>query len=501
MLLVSVLAKGLAFLPKYSIDDYFLVQLHGRSLSMLQQGRIGQALLVKLLQALRLEPNYSTLFFVVLALATWSLLALLVVRWWGLKRQGWLPLATGCLIAIHPFTTEIFTFRTALGTCTLALTLFTLLLWPGTWTARRILIGAALFAVTLSIYQIVLHFAVMILLLGAAVGLARYLAAGAALGWSRRWASLWTFDRLRRHRQAALAACIVLGTGAYVAGNQALVTLLRVPSITRTRFLAAGALAERAHQVAELLRHRLLLPDPLIAPATQKLLLLLLVAAAGGLLLRREAWRRRRAAALAWAALGLLAAGLIWSVGVILVLEDFWPAARVMAHTGVFWAGVLAVAWTVSGPRRRTALAGLMAVVILSFIGTDNHILSDQQRINQRDALTANRIVERLESLTRFHDIETVAVAGGNWGFAERIATTDHDMNISAFGAKWAKVQLLREISGYDWKWGAGENEPVPGEAVTRMADDHCRGVEPWPAAESVTVQGHLAIVCLPQPP
>ncbi|MFY9822090.1 MAG: glucosyltransferase domain-containing protein [Thermoanaerobaculia bacterium] len=494
---VTAVAKGLALLPKYSIDDYYLLQIQPRVRIMIQQGRFGQALLVGLLRALRLDPGYCYVFFVVVAIATWALLALAVVRWWGLKRRGWLPIAAGCLIAVHPFTTEIFTFRTALGTSTLALTLFSLLLLPRRWPPRQIVAGTALFALTLSIYQVVLHFALMILLLGGACGIARYLAIGAKLGWSRRWAGLCTWDRIRRHRQTALATCIALGTGVYFLASRAVLAFSGFPAIARTQFLPVAGVGKRLAEVETLLQARLLLPDPLLSPLAQQLSLLLLVMAVGGLLARKAAWGPRRSALLTWAAVGLIAAGLIWSVGLILVLEEFWPVARVMSHIGVFWAGVLAVAWLVSGRWRRAVLAGAATLVILSFIGSDNRILDDQQRLNQRDAMTANRIVARLESLPRFREIETVAVKGGSWRFPQRIATADHDMNISAFGAEWSKVQLLNEISGYRWKWGPDELLAMPGKAETRLAEEYCRDVEPWPGPQSVAIQDRLAIVCL----
>jgi hypothetical protein len=497
---VSLLAKGAAFLPAYSIDDYALVQLVRRSTAMIGQGRFGQDLLVRLLNALGLEPSYARTFFVAFGLATWSLLAMLVVRWWGLRREGWLPVAAGCLIALHPFTTEIFTFRTALGTCTVALALATLLLLPRRWSPGLVVAGSALFCLALSIYQVVLHFLVMIVLMGAALSLARYLAAGAALGWSRRWAALLTWRRLARHRQAALSVCIVVGTAFYMACNRIITALLHVPLMQRTELLSAGALGQRIGEVASTLRQRLILPDPLLLPLAQRLLLALLALAVVGLLVRRSVWSRPRAAAVAWGGLALIALGLIWSIGLLLVLREYWPVARVMSHVGIFWAGALAVAWILSGSWRRAGLAGIAALVILSFIGADNHILEDQLRINRRDILKADRIVARIEALPRFREIENLAVDGGSWRFPLGFPTQDHDMNISAFGSKWTRVHLFREVSGYDWRWGGKEPEMNPDPALAEAAAVYCRGVEPWPAPDSVAMQGSLAIVCLPPP-
>lgn len=465
---------------------------------MLNQGRFGEALVVQLFDALGLEPAYSRVFFVALGLATWSLLAVLVVRWWNLGRHRWLALTAGCLVALHPFTTEIFTFRIALGSCNLALALSTLLLLPRRWNAGRLALGSALFALALSIYQVVLHFTVMIVLVGAAIWLARALAAGEALGWSRRWSALFTWRALLRHRQAALSFCVVAGTALYLAGTLAMKVLFHVHLLKRTQLVEIGGLRQRMADVADLLEKRLFLPDPLIPPLTQRLLLALLVFALLGLLFRLAVWSRPRAAAAAWGSVALIGLALLWSIGLLLVLREFWPVARVMSHVGIFWAGVLTIAWILSGPLRRAGLALVAGLIALSFIGADNHILEDQLRINRRDILTANRIVARLEALPGFDEVEALSIDGGSWRFPIRIPTQDHDMNISAFGSKWSKVHVLREISGYDWSWGREkERNPNMSPELEKAAADYCRSAAPWPAPSSVAQQGRLAIVCL----
>jgi hypothetical protein len=501
ILLISVLAKGACFLPGYSIDDYYLVQLNEPSNAMLNQGRFGEAFVVQLFDALGLEPAYARVFFVALGLATWALLAVLVVRWWNIGRYRWLAVTAGSLIALHPFTTEIFTFRIALGSCNLALALSTLLLLPRRWTVGRIVLGSALFALALSIYQVVLHFTVMVVLMGGAIWLARALVAGQALGWSRRWSALFTWRRLLRHRQAALSFCVAAGTALYLAGTLAMKVVFHVHLLKRTQLIQVEGLRQRMADVLDLLEKRLLLPDPLIPQLTQRLLLAILVFAILGLLLRRGVWTRPRAAAAAWGSIVLIGLGLLWSIGLLLVLREFWPVARVMSHVGIFWAGVLAVAWILSGRLRHAGLALIATLVVLSFIGADNHILEDQLRINRRDILTANRIVARLEALPGFHEVEALAIDGGSWRFPVGIPTQDHDMNISAFGSKWSKVQVLREVSGYGWTWGR-ENElnpnPSPSPELEKAAADYCGRAEPWPAPTSVVQQGRLAIVCLP---
>jgi hypothetical protein len=131
-------------------------------------------------------------------------------------------------------------------------------------------------------------------------------------------------------------------------------------------------------------------------------------------------------------------------------------------------------------------------LIVLSFIGADNRILSDQVRLNARDTLRANRILERLESLPGFPGVAFVAVDGKDWHYPLGYSTTDHDLNISAFGAEWSQVAILREVSGYDLKV---TNDP----GQLALAATLCRSVKPWPDPRSVMIRDHLAVVCLKQ--
>jgi len=490
-LLVTALAKGAAFLPSYSIDDYYLIlQESPRIDAMLEQARFGQAILSELFSLLQLEPAYATVFFVTLAIFASALLAMLTVRYWNLDRRGWLPAAAACVAVNHPFTTEIFTFHTALGSSMIALALFSILLVPRRWSPRLVLAGAGLFAFTLSIYQIVLHFCLMIVSMGAAIWWTRYLLAGARHGWPDRVRSLLTARRILRHRNTALLACAALGTVGYAALNAVLSRALDVKVSSRTALIHFSEVPARARVVWEVLELRFLEPSPLMTPFGKRLLLLLLLGALAGLLWRARPWLRPRAAVLLLAVLALLAASLVWSVGILMVLAEFWPVPRVMSHVGFFWAGLLAIAYLCFGRYARQGLAALVALIVLSFIGADNRILKEQVRLNARDTLKANRILERLESLPGFPDVAFVAVDGKDWHYPLGYSTTDHDLNISAFGAEWSQVAILREVSGYDLNIAKD-----PGQLA--LAANLCRSVKPWPDPSSVMIRDRLAVVCL----
>jgi MFS family permease len=494
-LVATALAKGAAFLPGYSIDDYTPLVQGPLSLAVLvaqkgEKGRFGSAFLNWLLQLLELSPAHSRVLFVGCSLFASALFAVLVVRFWGLDRNGWLAPAMACMVANHPYTAEIFTFRLAIGIALFPLAVLSLLLVSPRWSPRLLVIGSALFAAALSIYQLAFHFGLMIVSVGAAVWLTRFLVLGSARGWPPRVVSLLSIKKLVRHRNSALLACIALGTLLYVVVASVLALALKVSLVSRTHLLPLQQWGARVREVLGELKIVLLGPSPLIAPLTRWLLLLVLAGAVAGLLWRGRDLRSPRSPLLSLSILLLLLASLVWSLGTLLVLEEFWPASRVMAHMGIFWAGLLAVAYLCLSPRPRATLAALALLITFSFIGSNNRILDEQLRLNRRDAYRANRIVARLETMPGFSGVQFLAVQGVNWNYPVPFATQDHDLNLSAFGATQAKVALMAEVSGYDLQLAEEDAQIAAGAA-------YCRGQEPWPGARSVAIQGSLAIVCL----
>jgi len=490
-LVVTALAKGAAFLPGYSIDDYHLVLQDTRPELALSQGRFGQSALLYILSLLDLEAHNARIFFVAFAILISALLATRVVRFWNLGGAGWFPAAAAAIVSIHPFTTEIFTFRTALGITMCALALLAPLLVPRRWTLAGMAVGAFQFALALSIYQMVLPYCVMIVLMGTAVGLARVLAVGSASGWPPRVTALLSWRKLLRNRNATLLACAALGTTLYMLVNALAVRLLHVTLDERFGFLSRDLIGERARAVWRVLVYRFLGPSPLLSQFSKWLLLLLFFAALAGLLLRARPWLlQRQSALLLPAVVALLAVAVVWTLGIAMVPPIFWPVPRVMSHVGVFWAGLLAISYRCFGRPARRFLALLSLLIVLSFIGSSNHILNDQLRLNTRDAAKASRIVARLEALPGFSGTESVAVNRTSPNYPLGFGTNDMDMNLSAFSADWAKVSILREISGYDLK---AAKDQVQKDAAAA----YCREVKPWPGPQSVTLRDGLAIVCL----
>jgi Glucosyl transferase GtrII len=488
-LLVTALARGLAMLPGYSIDDYGLVLLDVPATDMALDGRVGEAALAQLLHLLQLRPQYTTMPFVAFAITVWAFLATLIVRHWRIPPGGWLPVATAALIAAHPFAAELFTFRTALPTSAVALALLALVLVPEEWTARRVLGGSLWFVLALSVYQVVLHFGVMVLIMGLAIGLARWLATDGQVA-----AENSTSPSLRLSwlpgRDLRLLASIGLGTVGYALLFVLLTKLFDAEMKSRTALLSLRAVGPRVGEVAGVLWQRLVLADGFLNQTAKGLLWLLLAASLAGAVTLAARRFDRRSWLLLSGLLALLAVGVVWTVGIPMVLKkNIWPAARVMSHSGVLWAGVLVIAHRCCAPWGRRLLGGLSLLIVLSFVGGSTRVLQDQLRLNKRDAAKANRIVGRLEEQPGFTGREAVAVHGSVWRYPLPYATQDHDMNVSALGASWAQVAILKEVSGYAFKAA----DPSQWNAAAK----YCGRAPRWPAPESVRLENGVVTVCL----
>jgi hypothetical protein len=483
-----LIAQGSAFLPGYSIDDCRHLVDERAWNDIVGRGRFGSAAFTRVAHLLGLHRQHANVVFVSLAIAGNAFFGALVVRFWGWGRSGWLSAAAAAMVATHPFVAEIFTFRLALAVFMAALLLLSLLLIPRWWSAGRLVAGSALFAIALSLYQTVLGYAYVAGFLGLAVWLSRLLRAGCRSQWDRRIRRLLSPRRIGRQRPVALLACATFGTFLYLLVHRAVVSLFGIELPSRARFMGREQLASRAAEVADTLRFRLLEPDPLLDGFAKGLLLALLLVAVLGVL--RHV---RRRGASAWAVAGsvimLLAAAIVSTVGVIAVLEEFWPAPRVMAPSGVFWAGCVVLASGSWGRRVRRLVVALSTLAVLAFLGASNRILAEQHRLNARDSSKANRIVARIEALPEFSRVTSVAVHGKPWRYPLAYRTADHDMNISAFGADWAQVPLLAEVSGYAFV--------AADPAAQEMAAAYCREVEPWPGPQSIAIRAEVAIVCL----
>ena len=477
---LSLMARGLALLPAYAIDDYSFVVADAKPAQM-AQGRLGAVLLREILHRLdALPPSSGLLGNIVLTLVlVW--VGILVCRIWRIES---LPVLSGLVvlfICLHPYQAEVFTFRGAGLMLAVALGLAFYGISTCFHSRRAQIAAVLLIAAALLTYQVALNYLAMVLFFSLVLYLARLYGPGEPVT-----ADSIQFGRVLRSQLLTFALAVACSALVMLA----IPMLFGVPLQQRTALLNVSGFGTRAVLALKQLRTMFSLDEPVLPVATKWLLALTPLAALAVAAIRSPAGAlkelfSRRSLPFVLA----IAGGLPASLGVVLVLQEWWPMPRVCAHVSVFWAGMFALVFLAVPPLSRRLMLVLSGFIVLSFIGTNNHIFLDQLRVNLRDRTKANRIISRLEALPDFTPVSGVIVSGGQWGYYSPVRTVQGDMNISALYAEWSKLSLLNEVSGYNL-------QPAP-PAVVEKAKGYCLTAPKWPSPQAVVRLDSFAVVCL----
>jgi hypothetical protein len=499
---LSLVAKGIALFPLgYSVDSYRklvamstnVAEASGELREFMSQGREGQWALTQLLFQLGIVGSGGNTLYVLVALACYVLVGMLLCHLWKVEGSNALKACIIGLLAIHPYHAEIFTFREATITVGLAVFLAVSGLVLADRRPRRWLAGCALIAGALTMYQIALNYAVAGLAIFGLLSLARSgRQSGSAHDVRGRLAGL-VADLLPR--ASAMAAAVFLYLPVYKLGQQ-LVPITH--ETTRGALLPLLDIPRRIVQTRVTIWRVFVVPE-VIMPIVVKALVGALLAVAVGLV-ARKLWAApaRSRPVLIGTALALLGVAVLAIVGVSLPLSEWSPWAfthRFLSAVSVLVAGSLAVAAVLGSNRTKRVAIAASCVLLASFTGVNNVILSEQLRMNERDKDTANRIIGRLEHDAAFLNVTKLAVSGVRREYPLRYYTTERrgsNTNESAFGAWWAQAQIIQEVSGYRFQ------EPSP-EDMGR-ADAYCDSAHPWPNHDSVAVVGDTAVICLDGP-
>jgi hypothetical protein len=490
---VTLLAKGPAAFPGYAIDDYRPSADGPAGLlgGLFELGRVGHWLFLRTSLLLQMEPNEARVLYVPLAVAAYSALGLAVVRFWRVRDLGWLAVGAAMLIANHPYTCEIFTFRWGFPTAAMVMALLSFLLWLAVLPRFHLAAGAVVFALALSFYQIALHFGLMIVLTGFVIALGARLVAVSG----QPAADPVPTSASVAPRTVRLLGFILAGTLLYLAIGLLLRKRIGVSAdyfqMLALPDLPARALAALREIVGMYVDANVLIPR--VINALFMTLVVILVLALGWLIMRSR--QRLLATGLGAGIVILLGIALFWTAGVFLILKDLWLTPRSMAHVGVLWAAcIVLLARVASSPHLRKVFGAAIAVILVTFVAAHHRMFEDQRQLNFQDLHKAGRIVARLEAFPGFDQIRRVAFVGRPYTYPKGAEETHwKDLNMSAFGAWWAQAPLLREVSGYALQLSTDPTEVA-------AAAEYCAQAKPWPAAESVAARGELAIVCLAVP-
>jgi len=460
-------------LPAYSSDDYILLRgsADTRLLHLcVTQGRFGEAALHFALVQLGLDPVNAYGVVNLAALGLLALAAVWLTRSWGLAPSDPSTALVAALLFTHPFCAEVFTFRIAPGNFALAVATavaaLAMLRERGLRAAPLVLM-----ALSLSLYQVSLN----LVLVG--LSIATLLAALRTDG---------TLRELRPVTRDALSALagIALACLVYAIANAAVQHGFGIPPEDRFAFLGWSDVPSRAAEAREFFQWLLLHDSALSTPLLNALVLLLLAGSAAAFVGHAI---RRRAPALALIGLAGLGAAILAVPGVVLLMKDWWPAARTLTAMGLVCSGALAICLCALPAGLRSASLVVGGLLLFGFAGLCGRVADEQQRVNTMDREITRKILERLEDDPRFAEVETIVFVNARDPYPLRRAIY-RDLNKSALMARWALPYLVEEMLGRKMRMATTEE--------IAAASRYCASAAKWPRAGATTRIGKAGVAC-----
>lgn len=462
--------------PGLSTDSYAYLDGWPTLEQLAGQGRFGQFLVFKMFGALAIDPLTFATLLQGLGIASFAMSTPLVFAAFSSDQQlRVLPLCVGGLVlALHPYMAELLTFSEASFTALLATAIGIAAIFLVARRSRLWWVSVAMLVAGLSLYQLLINFAGLMILFGVVV---TYLRVGSAARPS------WV-----HYRPLLVAAGVVtMALVIYLVLHKLIVTSLGISEVGRASFISPDQLGTRIRDLRALsvfLWERSLL----VNYGTAAKFLLWTMALSGWLIASIVLLARRRTDA----CVPLLAMGLIplAGLGVVAVGAVWWPAPRILGGIVLVWAmGIYWLAWFARGNLGRVLVAAGAGVLLLAFVAVGHRVHSDQAQLNGFDRLLAQRIYSRLAQVQGYTEQTPVVVVNTRlkWAHPLPLATAYMDLNLTAFADKRA-VKGLLELSN-------GRKLQV---VIPEAADvEFCNISASWPDPGFASMQQGRAIVCL----
>ena len=484
---VAVLANGPVIFRGFSIDDYMYTRgVNSYHLKFyFTQGRYLMAAIFWVVDSLGANLNDMYFSLGLVALFLQAALVVSILRFVGMEDSPAAGLV-GAIMVAHPYLTEIFTFRMVLPAYSAALIFSIIALEmvtrrPANWRARGFALLAS-FAMLLTYQGLLNYFAVAIIFA---------FIYGQVLH-NKNAQSLAT-NNVYSERAITLTIIITISATAFVSILW-LSKALGLELTGRATVIAFDKIPERIEQIASALMSIYWSAEPVFPGRPKKLVALLLVISVV-IIFRHLLTEKGKKNSINNVFFTFLAFLLLTpaSLGVIVALNDWAPAPRVIAHVAIITGLIFLMADSCmqdSGNRFLKSTIFISRIVVLvGFVFLSNQILADQQRLNQWDKMMANRIISRLEMHPNFSNVQFVYINQGSWGFPAKLRTVQGALNVSAYSMEWSRVPLLSEVSGYKFEQATGSKAAV--------GETYCKIKQPWPHAESITIDNDVAIICL----
>jgi hypothetical protein len=483
MALVAASRAQAAFDYTYAVDDYRAIIDGFGSVSgaLIAEGRFGTYWLSKLFEIVGYDPMRAP-FITILAsifLSVWTANA--VLRLWSYELSDTLRVMLLVIVAAHPYTSEILTFRNIAIYHLLAFALAGAAILISRLSFWGVLVSSLVFAVSLTFYQVPLNYISIFICFDLALRAIRHFVQGNDVP--------VTYSMRDRSFHARLLTFLVGFTLYWISLKisthglpphpfSVMIDLDQIPNRLQTyglELLYGHFVTGSAYASALVPRAILFIPLMLVAAAVLELAM-------------RPKNRVGSALAIVVALAAPVAAGFAM-LGISLLFTVLWLPPRVLADIGLVWAGVAVVAISVRRMIPPQVFAVALGLVVFTFVVRDNQIFVDQARVGTRDHNLALRLISKLEEQPNFSAMKAIAVVGKRLDTGAPIPTAMHGFNDSNFEYQWAIAPMLTELSGI----------PIRPAYQPELADAqaYCKERVPWPAAESVLIRGELAIVCL----
>lgn len=485
-LLVSLVARGAALFPlSYAIDDFskmLIPSSHSGGLEeFLSQGRFGLALLSKFAYVLGAGTPHTNTFYALFYMTSLAWVGIIVCRIWKTNDNVLVSTLIVLMISIHSYQAELFTFKISPFYIAVSYLAAFSAFYIVEYKMSSYAIANVLMVLSLSVYQISLNMIFVVLCIALSLEITSQIINSKAINW-----------QLACENTKLLVRSMLLCTGVmlYLLINKIVQITCNVSPKERSLFIGSSELSTRFGEIIHTFNKIYFESEPVLSASVKKILLALLILSAFFIFknaincqnLNKVLTLITISCSVMLAAIGIL--------GVIIPMQSWWPVPRVLSGVSFFWAGIIAIAHlNATKAEEKFIVIGLSCLVLYSFVGINNHIFTDQLRVNMRDLHKANRIVAKIENHPEFRHVRKVALIGTSWAYPAPIYTAQGDMNISAFGAAWSKLNVLKEVSGYDFAPATADEQ--------KIADRFCEHAPKWPIENSIAVINDLCIVCM----
>jgi hypothetical protein len=478
---INLIVRAQSSISGFSVDDYSFAS-NPRLLSYLDlanaQGRFGVSLFLWFFDATGISLIGPSFLFIIFAILSQALLITVILQVLFPRLSTVSKTIAGGLLLSHPYWSELYTFKAAsfsLSVVNLSIAASLLLIfYPPARIRFSWLISIITILFSLTVYQTSINVLVIILFF-----LVLTITTASNDNYEETIHLKISAKRMIISMSASLAIYLVI--------LKIYASLFSGSLNSRTDLLKSEGSSGRVEEAFSTLKLIYFGNEP-IFPFGAKILYLMVACISFFFISRAILGTRKWSNFFVF--IGIWICFPFLTLGVALVIEEWWPTPRLLQHVGLIYGLSCALALNLVLSSTFTRILATFAVISALIGGMlNNQIFNDQRRINDLDRLTSSRIMSQLESSSGFENVEALAVVGSFWTYETPLKTVQMDMNISAFATPWSKVSVIEFSTGHVFRG--------PDIVEQDAANLYCASSPRWPLLNSTTIIDKMAVVCL----